>query len=596
MSRYDQRSRPDGAGAKSAQTRALPPWRYRFMLLVILAAMLVLIGRIVDLQVLDHEFLQGQGDARTLRVESIDAHRGMITDSDGEPLAISTPVVTLWANPKELPDDRVQLTMLAKALKEEPSAFIDRVERYRDKGFMYLKRQVTPEPAQAVLDLQIPGVYGKHEYKRYYPAGEVTSQLLGVTNIDDHGQEGLELAYDKYLSGIPGKRRVLQDRKGRLVRDLHLIKEARPGHDLQLSINLRLQYLAYRELKAAVLEHRADAGTLVMMDARTGEVLAMANLPSYNPNNRANMDIAGLRNRAITDAFEPGSVMKPLAMTAGLASGKFTPDTVIDTSPGWMRLDGYTIRDIRNFGKLTMTGIITKSSNIGMTHMALALPDDAVWNQYDRLGLGHAPGLGFPGETTGSLPPPYHWSKAKRATLAYGYGLSVSAVQLASAYTALTNDGKRVPPSLLKLDKKPEGDQVISPEIAKSVLEMMETVVGPYGGGSRAAIEGYRVAGKTGTVRKVLASGYQTEAYRSNFVGIAPVTDPRIITVISIDNAKGKEYYGGLVAAPIFARVAGKALRLLDVPPDEQTHGKWESPKEQVREAEAVDDIAGSIE
>nr|WP_051091018.1 penicillin-binding protein 2 [Kushneria aurantia] len=549
---------------------ATPVWRLRLVLGIIFIAMAVLVGRIVYLQVFDHQFLQGQGDSRTVRVQSIDAHRGMISDRDGEPLAVSTPVVTLWANPRQLPTDPLQLTRLAEALGQRPAALMARIDDNRDREFMYLERRMTPEPARRVLDLDIAGVYGRREYKRYYPAGEVTSQLVGMTNIDDHGQEGLELAYDNYLSGVPGQRRVLQDRKGQLVRDLHLIREARPGGNVTLSISLRLQYLAYRELKATVTEHNADSGTLVMMDAHTGEVLAMVSLPSYNPNNRASVDPAGLRNRALTDAFEPGSVMKPLAMSAGLESGKFAPDTPMDTSPGWMVVDGYTIKDVRNFGQLDMTGVITHSSNIGMTHMALALPDDAIWNVYDSMKLGHPTGLGFPGEASGSLPSPWDWSKAKRATLSYGYGLSLNAVQLASAYTAITNDGVQLPPSLLKLNGAPEGHRVMSAKTAHELIEMMETVI-TRGGGSRAALEGYRVAGKTGTVRKVGSSGYQEAAYRSNFVGIAPASDPRIITVISIDNPKGSQYYGGLVAAPVFSRVAGNALRLLDVPPDQQS-------------------------
>ncbi|OHV12227.1 peptidoglycan D,D-transpeptidase FtsI family protein [Kushneria phosphatilytica] len=586
--RRGQSGEPRQSRSAASHVSAAPVWRFRVMVALVLLGMLVLAGRIVYLQVLDHQFLQGQGDARTLRTEEIDAHRGMIVDSEGSPLAVSTPVITLWANPQQLPRDPVQLTRLAQALGEPASKFIDRVNRYRDKEFMYLRREVTPQPANKVLDMDIPGVYGRHEYKRYYPAGEVVAQLIGITNIDDHGQEGLELAYDRYLTGSPGQRRVLKDRRGHLVRDLHLIKEPHPGGELKLALNLRIQYMAYRELKAAVQEHHAEAGTLVMMDAHTGEVLAMASSPSYNPNNRANMNVAGLRARGITDAFEPGSVMKPLAMTAILHNGKYTPQSLIDTNPGWMMVDGYTIRDVRNFGMLTLTGVITKSSNIGMTHLALALPEDTIWNMYNKMHLGQSPQLGFPGEASGSLPAPYNWSKAKRATMAYGYGVSVSALQLASAYTTITNDGRRVPPSLLKIDKSPKGQQLVSPKTAHQVLKMMETVVGPYGGGSRARVDGYRIAGKTGTVRKVGDSGYQTEAYRSNFVGIAPVSNPRIITVISIDDPKGEEYYGGLVAAPIFSRVAGKALRMLDVPPDEQTRTDWRSPKERVKAAKAA--------
>lgn len=544
--------------------------RYRFMVGVVLFALAVLVGRIFDLNVLDRSFLQGQGDARTLRVESIDAHRGMITDRNGDPLAISTPVVSLWANPQELPKDDIQRLMLAKALGVDPDDLNARIARYADHEFMYLRRRMTPAAAQKIVDLHLPGVYEQHEYKRYYPSGEVTAQLVGVTNVDDRGQEGMELAYNSYLTGEPGKRRVLKDRKGRLVRDLHLIKEAKPGGDLTLSIDLRLQYMAYRELKAAVDEHHADGGTLVMMDAHTGEVLAMANAPSYNPNNRTDIDVDGLRNQAITDAFEPGSVMKPLAMSAALETDKISPNTVIDTSPGYMRVDGYTINDFRNYGKLKPAGILLHSSNIGMTRIALQLDNDTIWNRYQALGLGQAPGTGFPGEAEGSLPTPYNWSDSKRATMAYGYGVAVSALQLATAYTAIANDGRELSPSLLKVADPPQGKPVIKPKVAHELLGMMEHIVQPDAGGSRAMAPGYRIAGKTGTVRKVESSGYQTTAYRSLFAGIAPVSDPRIVTVVMIDNAKGQEYYGGLVAAPVFSRVVGKALRLLDVLPDKK--------------------------
>lgn len=562
--------RREGPPTRS-ETAPLGSGRYRFMVFVVMAALALLVGRIVDLHVLNRVFLQGQGDARTLRVETIDAHRGMITDRHGDPLAISTPVVTLWANPQQLPDDRIQRLMLAKALGVELEELNARIDLYSEHEFMYLERRMTPIAAQQILDLHLPGVYGKHEYKRYYPSGEVTAQLVGITDIDDQGQEGLELAYNRYLSGDPGKRLVLKDRKGRLVKDLRVIEEAKSGGDLTLAIDLRLQYMAYRELKAAVNEHNADGGTLVMMDARSGEVLAMANVPSYNPNNRSELDAEGLRNQAITDVFEPGSVMKPLAMSAALATDKFAPDTVVDTSPGYMRLDGkYTISDFRNYGKLTMAGILLHSSNVGMSRVALQLENDAIWNRYHELGLGQSPGTGFPGEASGSLPTPYNWSESKRATMAYGYGVAVSALQLASAYTAIANDGKRLPASLLELREPPEGDRVMSERIADNLLLMLEEIVQPGAGGSRAAVPGYRIAGKTGTVRKVTSEGYQTSAYRSMFAGIAPVSDPRIVTVVMIDHPKGQEYYGGLVSAPVFGRVVGKALRLLDVLPDKQ--------------------------
>lgn len=438
----------EGRGGKSRQYPIAPPLaggRFFFILLAVGLASAILIGRITLLQVIDRPFLQSQGDARTLRHEAIPAHRGMITDRNGEPLAISTPVVTLWANPQELPTDAIQRVMLAQALGMSLDDFESRVARYSSREFMYLRRQMTPDAAQRILDLRTPGVYPQREYKRYYPAGEVAAQILGVTNVDDVGQEGLELAYQPYLAGHPGQRRVIKDRRGRLVRELGVIREAQPGGELTLAIDQRIQYMAYRELRAAVAEHQADGGVLVMMDARTGEVLAMANLPSYNPNNRAGLDPRGLRNQALVDVFEPGSVMKPLAMAAVLESGIVGRDAVVDTSPGWMRLDQFTIRDFRNYGELDLAGILEKSSNIGMSRLALQLSDTAIWEKYNQLGLGQSPGTGFPGESTGNLPARIQWSRSERAALSYGYGLSVTAVQLASAYTALANNGERLP-------------------------------------------------------------------------------------------------------------------------------------------------------
>ena len=563
--------RREGRGGTSRQYPIAPPLaggRFFFILLAIGLASAILIGRITLLQVIDRPFLQSQGDARTLRHETIPAHRGMITDRNGEPLAISTPVVTLWANPQELPTDAIQRVMLAQALGMSLDDFESRVARYSSREFMYLRRQMTPDAAQRILDLRTPGVYPQREYKRYYPAGEVAAQILGVTNVDDVGQEGLELAYQPYLAGHPGQRRVIKDRRGRLVRELGVIREAQPGGELTLAIDQRIQYMAYRELRAAVAEHQADGGVLVMMDARTGEVLAMANFPSYNPNNRAGLDPRGLRNQALVDVFEPGSVMKPLAMAAVLESGIVGRDAVVDTSPGWMRLDQFTIRDFRNYGELDLAGILEKSSNIGMSRLALQLSDTAIWEKYNQLGLGQSPGTGFPGESTGTLPARIQWSRSERAALSYGYGLSVTAVQLASAYTALANDGQRLPPSLLRLSEPPPGIPAIEPSVAKDLLDILETSVGAYTGGRRARVEGYRVGGKTGTVRKTGQQGYATDAYRSVFAGIAPISDPRIVTVVMIDHPKAGEFYGGAVAAPVFSSVTGNALRLLDVPPD----------------------------
>ncbi|WP_146873917.1 peptidoglycan D,D-transpeptidase FtsI family protein [Halovibrio variabilis] len=565
--------RRERRGSTSRQAPIAPPLgsgRFMFILLAIGLATAILIGRITLLQVIDRPFLQSQGDARTLRHETIPAHRGMITDRNGEPLAISTPVVTIWANPQELPDDAIQRIVLAQALGMTLDDFEARVARFSEHEFMYLRRQMTPAAAQQILNLRTPGVYPQREYKRYYPAGEVAAQLLGVTNVDDVGQEGLELAYQPYLAGHPGQRRVIKDRRGRLVRELGVINEAQPGGELTLAIDQRIQYMAYRELRNAVVENDADGGVLVMMDARTGEVLAMANLPSYNPNNRAGLDPRGLRNQALVDVFEPGSVMKPLAMAAVLESGVVDRDAMVDTSPGWMRLDQFTIRDFRNYGELDLAGILEHSSNVGMSRLALRLSDTAIWEKYNQLGLGQAPGTGFPGESTGSLPAPVRWSRSERATLAYGYGLSASAVQLASAYTALANDGVRLPPSLLRLSEPPQGILAIEPTVANDLLNILETSVAAYTGGRRARVEGYRVGGKTGTVRKIGQQGYTTDAYRSVFAGIAPISDPRIVTVVMVDHPKAGEFYGGAVAAPVFSSVTGNALRLLDVPPDHE--------------------------
>lgn len=558
-------------GVVSRQQPIAPPLgggRFFFILLAVGLASAILIGRITLLQVIDRPFLQSQGDARTLRHEAIPAHRGMITDRNGEPLAISTPVVTLWANPQELPNDAIQRIMLAQALGMSLDDFEARVARFSSREFMYLRRQMTPAAAQQILNLRTPGVYPQREYKRYYPAGEVAAQLLGVTNVDDIGQEGLELSYQPYLAGRPGQRRVIKDRRGRLVRELGVISDAQPGGELTLAIDQRIQYMAYRELRAAVAEHEADGGVLVMMDARTGEVLAMANLPSYNPNNRAGLDPRGLRNQALVDVFEPGSVMKPLAMAAILESGVVDRDVVVNTSPGWMRLDQFTIRDFRDYGELDLPGILEKSSNIGMSRLALQLSDTAIWEKYNQLGLGQAPGTGFPGESTGSLPAPVRWSRSERAALSYGYGLSASAVQIASAYTAIANNGERLQPSLLRLSEPPMGIPAMSPAVANDLLNILETSVAAYTGGRRARVEGYRVGGKTGTVRKTGLQGYTTDAYRSVFAGIAPISDPRIVTVVMIDHPKAGEFYGGAVAAPVFSSVTGNALRLLDVPPD----------------------------
>lgn len=546
------------------------PWRLRLLVVVLVPLLLLLVGRLVQLHLVDREFLKHQGDVRTLRVESIPAHRGMITDRHGEPLAISSPVATLWANPSLMPQDGLLLSALAGALGESPSDFFARLNRYADREFMYLKRQVTPDVAEAVMALKVAGVYTQDEYKRYYPAGEVAAHLVGFTNVDEQGQEGLELSWEHWLKATPGRKRVLKDLKGRVVRNLAVLQPPNAGKTLTLSLDMRLQYLAYRELKAVVDQHQAVSGSIILLDARTGEVLAMVNQPAFNPNNRSYLDPSRLRNRALVDVFEPGSVIKPLSVAVALQSGLFKADQLINTAPGRMNLAGQNIRDARNYGEITPEGIIVHSSNVGVSRMILELPETMLVDYYGELGFGRSTGTGFPGEASGVLPGGFGISKIKRATLSYGYGLSTTLGQLAQAYMVLADQGRLHPLSLLKVDL-PVTQQVFDPAVVADVLKMMEKVVQPGGTGTRAAIKGYRVAGKTGTVHKLGRDeeGYDSGEYLATFAGIAPASNPRLVAVVVIDSPKGQEYFGGQVAAPVFSRVVGHALRILDVPPDD---------------------------
>jgi cell division protein FtsI (penicillin-binding protein 3) len=542
-------------------------WRYGVVMSSVFLAVAVLSWRLVDLHVIDREFLRTQGDARTVRVESIDAHRGMITDRNGEALAISTPVQTLWVNPGEVDPDDSRIGVMAHTLGINPAAFRKRLKSNSERQFMFLKRKVQPSVAREVLALKIPGIYAKREYKRYYPAGEVAAHVIGFVNIDERGQEGIELAYNGWLSGEVGRKRVLRDNRGRLVKDLSLIADAAPGKDLQLSIDLRLQYLAYRELKAAVHAHNASGGSLAMLDVHTGEILAMVNQTSYNPNNRSEIDPRDIRNRAITDLFEPGSTVKPLTIAAALESGRYRPDTIINTSPGYLRLNGYTIRDARDYGRLSLSEVIYHSSNIGTSKIAMDLTGPVLEEMFSRMGFGQSTAVGFPGESIGVMPIRTRWKDIELATFSYGYGLSVNALQLAQAYMVLANGGVRYPLSLLALKEPPEGQRVISADITAQVREMLRKVV-EKGTGKRADMAIYSSAGKTGTVHLVGDQGYQDSRYKSIFAGMAPADNPRIVSVITVDDPKGNEYYGGEVAAPIFARVMGDALRLLNVKPN----------------------------
>jgi len=527
-----------------------------------------LIARAVHLQVFNKDFLNHQADTRHLRTERISAHRGTITDRNGEPLAISTPVDSIWANPKELAPAVDRVPQLARLLGIDPQQLIRRVTRSMDKEFLYLKRHLSPEQAQLVLDLKLPGVNVQREYRRYYPAGEVTGHLVGFTNIDDAGQEGLELAFNHWLAGESGAKRVLKDRLGRSVENVESIRPPHHGKDLQTSIDLRIQYLAYRTLKAAIRQHNAESGSIVILDVKTGEVLAIVNQPTYNPNDRSQFSAARYRNRAITDIFEPGSSIKPLVVAAALESGDYRPSSIVDTAPGFVVVGPKTIEDSRNLGRISLTTILARSSNVGVTKLAMSLEPDQLWNTMTRFGLGTLTSSGFPGESAGLLTHFNHWRPISQATLAYGYGVSVTPLQLAQAYSVLGSDGVFRPISLVALDAPAEGEQVLAAESAAAVRRMLEEVVRPGGTGTKAAVTGYRIAGKTGTAWKFAAGGYSEDKYISIFAGLAPASDPRLAAVVVIDEPAGELYYGSDVAAPVFSDVVSESLRLLAIPPD----------------------------
>ncbi len=573
----EKRDRVSVRRGSGARVRSIAPWRYWTMVVVLFSLGVLALSHVAGLQVLPDvhqgfEFLQSQGNNRTLRTVDIPAYRGVITDRRGEPLAISTPVVSICANPQLLELDKDKLAKLARGLKLRVGDLKKRIERYRNKEFMYLARQLTPPQAQAVLDLDIVGIFKREEYKRYYPAGEVAAHLVGFTGIDDRGQEGMELAFDDWLYGATGRKRVLKDRKGQVIKELQLIESEKPGGNLALSIDLRLQYIAYRELKAAMKKFRAKSGSVVVLDVQTGEVLAMVNQPSFNPNDRSRLKAGSTRNRAVTDLLEPGSVMKPLTMVAALESGKFHPGTVIDTSPGYLRIGRKTFVDHRNYGKLDISGILAKSSQVGTTKIAMQLKPEDIRGVFERVGFGLSPGTGFPGESSGILPSKRRWRDVETATLAFGYGMAATPLQLASAYAVLANNGIKKQASLLKISEA-DGvlpgleEQVIDKKIVASVRQMMKAVIEKEGTGTRAAIDTYEVAGKTGTSHKVGAGGYQKDRYVGLFAGMAPADKPRLVTVVVIDDPRGKDYYGGLVAAPVFSKVTAEALRLMSVPP-----------------------------
>ncbi len=532
-----------------------------------------MLARAVYLQVVHKDFLQERGAERHLRVVEVPAHRGMIVDRNGEPLAVSSPVDSVWANPPALLERRASLGDLARLLGWEVGELRSELEARADREFFYLRRHLQPAAARQVLALEIPGVHVQREYRRYYPAAEVTAHLLGFTDIDDRGQEGLELAFDGWLQGVPGAKRVIRDRLGRVIDDVESIRMPQPGRELVLSIDRRIQYLAYRALKAAVIQHRARAASAVVVDVRSGEVLALVNQPGANPNDRSGLDLDALRNRAVTDVYEPGSTLKPFTIAMALESGRYRPDTLIDTRPGHLRVGRHLVRDVHDYGRLDVTGVIAKSSNVGVTRIARSLPPETLWSLFSRLGFGEPSGLGLAGERPGALSHHSDWSAIGHANHAFGYGLSVTSLQLAQAYAVLAADGVRRPLSILRRDAgTPQEQRVLSARVAREVTAMLERAAGPRGTGSKAMVADYRVAGKTGTVHKVIDGRYAESRYRSLFAGMAPASRPRLVMVVMVDEPGGEEYFGGQVAAPVFGQVMAGALPILNVTPDQLEH------------------------
>ena len=558
------RRRSGGAEMDAARFRL----RARIVVAVLVAVAGVLGARAVQLQVLDQQFLAKQGDMRYTRVAKIPAHRGAIVDRFGEPIAVSSPVDTVYVNPRELAQAPDEIPRLARALKRDPQWLAQRVTSNLDRQFLYVARHMDPTEAARVRALGVPGAYLTREYKRYYPSGEVTGHVLGFTNLDDVGQEGIELAYDRSLAGIDGRKRVIQDGRGRIIENVESINAPRPGEVLELSLDLRIQYLAYRELKAAVRRHRARAGSVIVLDVHTGEVLAMVNQPSFNPNDRAQYEVARYRNRAVTDIIEPGSSIKPFVLAAALDSGRYRADTVIDTNPGMIRIGVKTIQDKNNLGPADLATILARSSNVGMAKIALSLERDQLHGVLRDLGFGAVTTSGFPGESAGLLSGPAHWRPIGVATLSYGYGMSVTPLQLAHAYATIGSLGLRRPVTFRKVAGPVPAERVLDEKVTRDIVGLLETVV-TQGTGGKAGVPGYSVAGKTGTAWKAVGGSYSTDKYLAVFAGVAPASRPRLATVVLIDEPSGALYYGGDVAAPVFSSIMSGALRLMGVAPDD---------------------------
>jgi cell division protein FtsI (penicillin-binding protein 3) len=549
----------------------LPAWRARVALALLLAAFAVLAGRSVYLQSVKTGFLQEKGEARYARVLEIPATRGRIVDRNGEALAISTPVKSVWAIPDDVKATAAQQKSLASLLQIDARQLARKLAD-ADREFVYLKRQIPPESAARVAELGIPGIHQQNEFRRYYPGGETMAHVIGFTGVDDAGQEGIELAHQGMLAGAAGSRRVIKDRRGNIVEDLESIRAAQDGRDITLAIDSKIQNIAFGALRAGVEANRAKAGAIVVLDVRSGEVLALANLPTYNPNNRARLNGAQLRNRVLTDNFEPGSTLKPFTVALAMETGRLTPQTRIETAPGTLTIANYTIHDSHppgpGGGALSVVQVIQKSSNVGAAKIALGMPREEMHGMFKRVGFGAAPKLGFPGEAGGRLREAKTWRPIEQATMSYGHGISVSLIQLARAYTVFARDGDLVPLTLLKSGAPVQGERVFSPEVAREVRAMLEAAVQPGGTAPRARIMGWRVGGKTGTAHKQENGGYAAHKYVSSFVGFAPVSAPRLVIAVMVDEPGAGKYYGGIVAAPIFAQVMQGALRLIGAPYD----------------------------
>jgi len=556
----------------NTRIKPLATWRRLSVATVFMLLATTLLAKTMDMQILHSEFFERQGDARQLRTVAIPAHRGDIVDRNGEPFAVSAPVNSIWINPQVAIDHPGELTAVASLLSLDIISLKQKIKRNASREFLYLKRHVSPELADEVMQLKVSGVALLNEYHRYYPGGEVAAHVIGFTDIDNNGQEGIELAFNDWLKGISGKKRVIRDRLGRAFDDVERIRSAQPGKTLKLSLDKRLQYLTYRTLKAAVIKHNAVAGSAVVLDVDTGEVLAIVNQPSFNVNDRKQLKPQATRNRAVTDVFEPGSTMKPLTMAAALESGRWKPFYKVETAPGYMRVKGNMIRDHRNYGDLDMGGVLEKSSNVGISKIALAMDAEEQLSMYQKLGLGVSTGSGFPGEASGQISIDALSNDFVRATMAFGYGVSVTSLQLAHAYSAIAADGVLRPVSFLidedNKNKEVAGQRVMSVKTARAVRKMMQRVVSDKGTGKRAKVANYSVAGKTGTVRKFIAGGYAEDRYLSIFAGMVPADEPELVMVVMIDEPRNGEHFGGLVAAPVFSQVMSGAMRLLDIAPD----------------------------